>query len=97
GAISVHGTCGAVGTILLGFLDAENGLFYGGGFALLKSQIIGVVSIGAWAFLSSLVLFKIVDMVIGLRVSEEDEVTGLDLTEHGASAYPNFLLSVLKS
>ncbi len=97
GAISVHGTCGAVGTILLGFLDAENGLLYGGGFALLKSQIIGVVAIGAWAFTSSLVLFKIVDMLIGLRVSEEDEITGLDLTEHGASAYPNFLLSVLKA
>lgn len=95
GAISVHGVCGAIGTILLGFLDAENGFFYSGKFGMVVTQLIGVVSIGAWAFISTFILVKVTDMVIGLRVSEEDEHMGLDFTEHGASAYPDFNISSL--
>ena len=93
GAISVHGACGAIGTILVGFLDSSNGVFYGGSLSFLGVQVLGVVAMALWAFVSSLVLFKIIDLVLGLRVSEEDEVLGLDYTEHGASAYPDFNIS----
>ena len=96
GAISVHGVAGAVGTLLLGLLDSENGLLYGGGFGLMKGQIIGVISIGLWAFVSSFILFKGLDLIIGIRVSAEAEEIGLDLEEHGASAYPNFNVSSFK-
>jgi Amt family ammonium transporter len=96
GAISVHGVCGALGTILLGFFHSSNGVFYadgGAGWSFLGVQALGVVSIGAWAFVSTLVLVKIVDAVFGIRVSEEQEVMGLDYSEHGASAYPDFSIS----
>lgn len=95
GAISVHGVVGAVGTLMLGLMDAESGLLYGGGAGLLVSQAIGVVSIGVWAFGSSFVLMKIVDMVMGLRVTEEEELAGLDYSEHGAAAYADFNISSL--
>jgi len=95
GAISVHGVCGAVGTLALGFLDAENGLLYGGGTSLLVGQAIGVVSIGLWAFLVSFIIMKVVDMTIGLRVTEEEELVGLDYSEHGAAAYADFNISTL--
>lgn len=96
GAISVHGVCGAVGTLLLGFFHSSNGVFYaegGAGWSFLGIQALGVVAIGLWAFVSSLVLVKLVDMIFGIRVSEEDEVMGLDFSEHGASAYPDFSIS----
>ncbi len=96
GAISVHGVCGAVGTLALGFLDAENGVLYGGGFDLLQAQAIGVLSIGAWAFGVSFAIFKALDLIMGLRVTQEEEEQGLDYAEHGANAYPNFNVSTIK-
>ncbi|MDT8447931.1 MAG: ammonium transporter [bacterium] len=95
GAISVHGVVGAIGTLLLGLVDAENGLLYGGGAGMLVNQAIGVVSIGAWAFGSSFVLIKLIDMTIGIRVTEEEELVGLDYSEHGAAAYADFNISSL--
>ncbi|WP_282036938.1 ammonium transporter [Saccharicrinis aurantiacus] len=87
GAISVHGVCGAVGTLLVGFFAVDGGVFYGGGFALLGSQAIGVVAVGAWAFVIGLVLFQVLKATMGLRVSEQEEREGLDIHEHGQSSY----------
>jgi Amt family ammonium transporter len=87
GAISVHGLNGALGTILVGLFDTTNGLFYGGGAAQLGSQLIGVLAIGAWAIGLGFVLFFSLKATIGLRVSRRIEEEGLDVYEHGESAY----------
>jgi len=87
GAISVHGVCGAVGTLLVGLFAVDGGLFYGGGMALLTSQAIGVFTIGIWAFGLGLILFQVLKATIGLRVSEQEEREGLDIHEHGQSSY----------
>lgn len=89
GAISVHGMCGATGTILVGLLATDGGLFYGGGASLLITQIIGVVAVAAWALGTGFVLFFVLKKTIGLRVSEREEELGLDITEHGEFAYNN--------
>jgi Amt family ammonium transporter len=87
GAISVHGVCGAFGTLMVGLLAVDGGLFYGGGMALLTSQAIGVAAIGAWAFGLGLILFQVLKATVGLRVSEQEEREGLDIHEHGQSSY----------
>ncbi len=93
GAISVHGVCGAWGTLSAGLFAQEvfggtNGLFFGGGTAQLVTQVIGIVAYFVWAFGASLVIFLAIKYTIGLRVSEEEELRGLDITEHGMHAYP---------
>ena len=91
GAISVHGVMGSLGTILVGFFAVDGGLFYGGGFARLAIQTIGVVSVMAWVIPTALVLFLAIKYTIGLRVSEAEEQLGLDLEEHGIeSSYADF-------
>ena len=87
GAISVHGLNGALGTILVGFLSTDNGLFYGGGAAQLGSQLIGVFAVAAWAMGVGFLVFFILKKTIGLRVSRRIEEEGLDVYEHGESAY----------
>jgi Amt family ammonium transporter len=87
GAISVHGLNGALGTILVGLFDTSNGLFYGGGAAQLGSQLIGVLAIGAWALGLGFILFFSIKATVGLRVSRRIEEEGLDVYEHGESAY----------
>ncbi len=87
GAVSVHGVCGALGTLLVGVFATDNGLLYGGGFKQLGIQAVGVLAIGAWAFITGLVLFKILKATNGLRVSRTIEEEGLDVYEHGESAY----------
>lgn len=96
GAISVHGTCGALGTLLLGFFDAEKGVFFGGGFGLLWAQFVGVVAVLAWCLVTGFTLFYGIKAATGLRVSEEEEIAGLDYEEHGASAYPDFNVSSIR-
>ena len=96
GAISVHGTCGALGTILLGFFDSSSGVFAGGGFALLGAQVIGVLSVFAWCLVTGFILFYGIKAATGLRVTEEEEQAGLDYEEHGASAYPDFNVSSMR-
>ena len=96
GAISVHGVCGAWGTIAVGLFahpsfGGVSGLFYGGGTTQLVSQIIGVASVFAWVFLASLMMFKILDLIIGIRAPRQDELKGLDITEHNEVAYPEFM------
>jgi ammonium transporter, Amt family len=87
GAISVHGVNGAFGTIAVGLFATEGGLFYGGGTSLLIAQLIGVVAVFVWAFGLGLILFKTIKATIGLRVSKRIEEEGLDVYEHGESAY----------
>lgn len=99
GAISVHGVCGAFGTLACGLFNAEaalgignanSGLFYGGGFHQLGVQAIGVVSCFAWAFILGLTLFTAIKKTVGIRVTVEEELKGLDITEHGMEAYSGF-------
>jgi len=91
GAISVHGVCGALGTLLTGLFAVKGGLFYGGGTGLLTTQIIGVASIAAYVSVTMFIVFKLIDKFIGLRVSTEEEIEGLDLHEHGlVTAYAGF-------
>lgn len=91
GAVGVHCGCGVVGTLCVGLFAVEGGLFYGGGASLLLSQIIGVVSVAAWTILCISILFAIIKKTIGLRVSPEEEIEGLDICEHGlSSSYADF-------
>ena len=94
GAISVHGVCGAFGAIAVGLFSNESsdgfiakGLFYGGGSDQLVSQIIGVAAIAAFVLISTTILFAVMKATIGLRVSEEEEIVGLDIFEHGSLGY----------
>jgi len=87
GAVSVHGVCGALGTIMVGLFSESGGLFYGGGSSLLVTQIIGVLAVAAWAFATGFILFKGLKMTVGLRVPKRIEEEGLDMYEHGESAY----------
>ncbi len=88
GAISVHGVCGAWGTLAVGLFAKEVGLLAGGGAGQLVTQAIGVAAAFAWAFPVSMGIFLAIKYTIGLRVSPEEEIEGLDLTEHGMYAYP---------
>ncbi|MCA9047265.1 MAG: adenylate cyclase, partial [Planctomycetaceae bacterium] len=88
GAVSVHGVCGAWGTLAIGLWATDVGLFTGGGTGQLATQVIGVVAAFLWAFPVSFVVFSAIKMTMGLRVSEEEEMLGLDITEHGMHAYP---------
>lgn len=95
GAISVHGVCGAWGTMAVGLFASKEfggiaGLFNGGGLALLKSQLLGVVTVFAWCMVLGTLLFLAIKYTIGLRVSKEDELRGLDITEHGVESYSGF-------
>ena len=92
GAVGVHGFCGATGTILTGFFALDGGVFYGGGFEFLTIQIIGVVSVIAWVAVTMTIIFTIIKKTIGLRVTKEEEIKGLDIEEHGlASSYADFM------
>ncbi len=97
GAISVHGTCGALGTILLGVFHNEQGILYaadkGAAFKFLGVQFLGVFAVLAWCVVTGYILFSAIKAVVGLRVSQEEEMEGLDLGEHGARAYPDFSVS----
>ncbi len=106
GAVAVHMMNGIWGTISVGFFatntapgysiaDASGteltGLFYGGGFKLLGLQLIGFASVAAWTVVTITVVFLVIKATVGLRASQEEEIVGLDITEHGlASAYSGF-------
>ena len=92
GAISVHGVCGAWGTLAQGLFATDGGLFNGGGASQLISQAIGVVAVFAWAMITGLILFSAIKATIGLRVSPEEEREGLDYGEHGNEAYHGFVM-----
>lgn len=90
GATGVHWACGCIGTILTGFFDVKKGVFYGGGFKFLGIQCLGVLSVGAFVALAAFIIFTLINKTIGLRVSKEEEEDGLDVHEHGCSAYADF-------
>ena len=91
GAISVHGVCGAAGTILTGLFSTSDGLFYGHGAHFLLIQCLGVAVTALWAAVMITIVFQVIKHTIGLRVSQEEELKGLDITEHGLpSAYGGF-------
>ena len=91
GAVGVHMFNGIWGTIAVGLFDTEKGLFYGGGAKLLGVQCLGILSILAWTAVTMFIVFFIIKKTVGLRVSKEEEITGLDKTEHGlVSAYADF-------
>ncbi len=87
GAISVHGICGAFGTLMVGFFSVNEGLLYGHDASLMKSQLIGVGAIASWALAASSILFFGLKYFNGLRVNKRIEEEGLDVYEHGESAY----------
>ena len=101
GATAVHLCCGVFGTICVGLfsqagvtsLSTVDGLFFGGGFGPLGVQLLGVVVIGAFSFLSSGLVWLVLKKTIGIRVSPEEEIQGLDIGEHGNVAYPDFALA----
>ena len=108
GAVAVHCMNGIWGTIAVGLFATETapaygiadavgetmtGLFYGGGFKLLGIQLVGFVSVAAWTAVTITITFLVIKAIVGLRVSREEEVTGLDETEHGLpSAYAGFAM-----
>lgn len=97
GAVGVHGLNGALGTICVGlFSDGTGteglGLFTGGGFHLLGVQLLGMVAVIAWVAVTMTVVFQVIKHTMGLRVSEDEEIAGLDIREHGIeSSYADFI------
>ena len=87
GASTVHGVCGTLGTILVGLFATDGGLLYGGGWGLLGAQVFASIVVASWAAGMGFVIFKLLDKVHGLRVSARVEEEGLDIYEHGESAY----------
>jgi Amt family ammonium transporter len=95
GAISVHGVCGALGTLLVGIFAVDGGLLYGGGTDLLLTQATGVIAVAAYIGIVMTFVFQIIDKTIGLRVTTREEIAGLDMEEHGlASSYADFMPAV---
>ncbi|MHB8770188.1 MAG: ammonium transporter [Syntrophales bacterium] len=98
GALSVHLVNGVFGTLAVGLFAQDkitgtatgNGLFFGGGLKLLAAQAAGVVAVGLFTFIVAFAVWYVIKMVMGLRVSVEEEIAGLDLGEHGTKAYPDF-------
>jgi Amt family ammonium transporter len=105
GAVAVHCLNGIWGTIAVGLFATDsapestiNGLFYGGGFTQLGYQLTGFVAVAAWTVVTITITFLLIKAIFGLRVSEEEEITGLDATEHGlASAYAGFSIIDMSS
>ncbi len=99
GAVSVHFANGVWGTIAVGLFSnggdgVGKGLFYGGGFAQLGTQLLGLITVDVYVVVVMFIIFKIIDKTIGLRVPAEVEIDGLDIHEHGlASAYAGFSIS----
>ncbi|NLZ47562.1 MAG: ammonium transporter [Clostridiales bacterium] len=99
GATSVHLANGIFGTICVGLFAKEgvtslstvSGLFYGGGASLLGTQLIGILAVAAFVFPASLLVWYVIKKTMGIRVTLSEEISGLDIGEHGNSAYPEFL------
>ena len=102
GAVAVHGVNGLWGGLAVGLFattnapgSSVNGLFYGGGWHQLGVQAVGVLAIAAWTTVTMFLIFKLIKKTNGLRVSAEEEISGLDLPEHGlVSAYSDFMIAI---
>ena len=98
GAISVHGVCGALGTIFVGLFAIDGGLFTTGSNELLTVQCLGVIAVAVYVAIFMYIIFKVLDISFGLRVSEAEEVNGLDMEEHGlVSSYADFMSAEAKA
>jgi Amt family ammonium transporter len=93
GAISVHGVVGVLGTLWVGIAATDGGLLFGGGTELLIAQVIGIVGVAAWVAVTSGILFGTLKAMGQLRVSQREEVEGLDVHEHGFPGYPELTSS----
>jgi len=105
GATSVHLACGVFGTLCVGLFsdpkvlegygieDGPAGLFFGGGFQQLGVQLLGIVAVGAFVFLASLLVWFAIKKTMGIRVTINEEIEGLDIGEHGNQAYPDFVIA----
>ncbi|PYG89037.1 Amt family ammonium transporter [Ruminiclostridium sufflavum DSM 19573] len=92
GAVGVHGLCGAAGTLLVGIFALDGGLLYGGGLHYFGIQALGVISVAVLVTVLMLVVFTVIRKTVGLRVSKEEEIIGLDIEEHGlVSSYADFM------
>lgn len=98
GAVGVHCLNGVWGTLTVGLFACNTpasegtlGLFFGGGTALLITQLIGVIIVAVWVCSMSFIMFTLIKKTVGLRVTPQEELAGLDLGEHGSEAYPDFL------
>lgn len=98
GAVGVHCLNGVWGTLAVGLFACNTpasegtlGLFFGGGTALLITQLIGVIIVAVWVCSMSFIMFTLIKKTAGLRVTPQEELAGLDLGEHGSEAYPDFL------
>lgn len=87
GAATVHGINGAFGTLMVGLFSTSGGMFYGGGFDLLGIQLTGVLAVAAWGLGTGFILFYILKKTLGLRINRRIEEEGLDIYEHGETAY----------
>lgn len=100
GALSVHLANGVFGTLAVGLFAQDsitgvatgNGLFFGGGMALLLNQLIGILAVAAFVFPVSLLVWYLIKVTIGIRVGLKEEIQGLDIGEHGNVAYPEFVV-----
>ena len=98
GAVGVHCLNGVWGTLAVGLFACNTpasegtlGLFFGGGTALLITQLIGVIIVAVWVCSMSFIMFTLIKKTVGVRVTPQEELAGLDLGEHGSEAYPDFL------
>lgn len=92
GAFGVHGIAGSLGTILVGVFAVDGGILYGGNFELLSVQILGVAAVTLWVAVTMTATFLVIDKTVGLRVSKEEEIAGMDVSEHGLkSSYGDFV------
>ncbi|TAK03197.1 MAG: ammonia permease, partial [Candidatus Manganitrophaceae bacterium] len=105
GALAVHLCCGVFGTLAVGLFAEDkimpnttgNGLLFGGGAKLLISQLTGIVAVAAFTFIASYVVWLAVKATMGVRVTEHEEMEGLDIGEHGNVAYPDFAVSMIST
>ena len=88
GAVSVHGVNGAWGTLAAGIFNIG-----GTSLSIIGVQVLGIVACFIWTFVVAFIMFKVIKATIGLRVTPEEEIEGLDLAEHGGVAYPDFGVS----
>jgi Amt family ammonium transporter len=99
GACAVHLVNGVFGTLSIGLfaqsgmtgIETPNGLFFGGGLGLLGTQALGVVSVGGFVLVTTVITWVVIKKTIGLRVTLKEEIEGLDIGEHGNQAYPEFV------
>ena len=85
--VAVHLVGGIVGTLMIGFVGVEVGLFNGGGTEQLVKQAIGVVAVLGYSFILTLIIAKVIDLVMGFRISKDEEVSGIDLAVHAERGY----------